>query len=202
MKNISKFRSYLFQPFKSISHKHLLFFGFISIVLASAINYFSSTHFDGILDVHTGRSAPIIVFLLEGLLNSVTVTIIFFVLIRFFILKPVNVSKLFFEQLFARWPLIFISLFSISEIYQRQMHLLSSKYIEMNNSVLFNSTDYAILGFIFFIYLIFSAWFVYLMYRSFSKSSGISGLKGIGIFILGLLIAEMVLKLFYYLIYS
>jgi len=72
----------------------------------------------------------------------------------------------------------------------------------MNKNVVFSSTDYTILGFVAFLFIVFIAWFVYLMYRSFSKSGNISVAKGIGLFILGLLFAEVTSKILYFLIFS
>jgi len=202
MKNNLMFRNYLFHPFEIISQKHLLLYGVILVALSGAINCISSTHFDGILDMHTGLSAPIFIFLLEGFLNALTVTIIFFVLIRMFILKKVSITKILIEQIFARWPLIFLSLISSTAVYQKLMHLLFLKYIKRNSSIIVSSSDYIALGIIFLICIVFFGWMVYLVYSSFRKSACISGVKGVVIFIIGLLFAELISKGFYHLIYS
>ena len=197
MRNIVILKNYLLRPFGFVSQRNILRLGLAAMILAGSLNSLSYTHFDGILDVHSGKSGPFFAFLLQGFLNSFIVSLTFFILIKFIFMKRVKISHIFVEQIFARWPFIFISLFTLTEVYKRPIKLLSLKYIHMNKDVLITSMDYVVIGFIFFLFLVITAWVVYLMYRSFSNLSQTSGFRGISVFILGLLFAEVISKLIY-----
>ena len=51
--------AWLFNPFTYIAGWQSLFIGLAAIILAGGIGSISSTHFDGVLDTHTGRPAPL-----------------------------------------------------------------------------------------------------------------------------------------------
>jgi len=69
----------LYNPFKRMSNNQLLFIGLVIILISGIINSFSNTHFDGIIDIHTGKESPFWVFITEGFINLILITLIFFI---------------------------------------------------------------------------------------------------------------------------
>ncbi len=57
-----KLRTWLFNPFHYIAGSQALTIGLGLILAMSLIGAITNSHFDGLLDFHTGRSAPLWVF--------------------------------------------------------------------------------------------------------------------------------------------
>ena len=62
-----KVATLLFNPFVFIAGGQALLLGAITILVAGLIGHAGNTHFDGVLDVHSGASAPLWFFLSEGI---------------------------------------------------------------------------------------------------------------------------------------
>mgnify|MGYP006306362973 FL=1 len=67
--------NFLLNPFKYFSRNQMLTIGLAVILLTGIINYFTNTHFDGIFDIHTGKSATIYIFISEGFINLIIITL-------------------------------------------------------------------------------------------------------------------------------
>ena len=48
----------LFNPFRTMAGSKAIFLGVAIIMIAAFLGSLSNTHFDGVLDVHTGQKAP------------------------------------------------------------------------------------------------------------------------------------------------
>src|SRR3990167_2249308 len=62
-------RTWLFNPFHYIAGGKALVVGVVLILVAGFIGALSNSHFDGVLDFHTGAAAPVWVFVSEGLID-------------------------------------------------------------------------------------------------------------------------------------
>ncbi len=60
---------WLFNPFNYVAGGQALVLGLVAILMAGGFGALSNTHFDGVIDVHSGRAAPLWVFLTEGVIN-------------------------------------------------------------------------------------------------------------------------------------
>ena len=62
--NSNRLSQWLFNPFRFIAGFQALLIGLAIILLSGFIGSFGNTHFDGVLDVHKGLSAPVWFFLI------------------------------------------------------------------------------------------------------------------------------------------
>ena len=67
--NNPKKSTWLFNPFTYVAGWNAILIGLVVILVTGYLGSLSNTHFDGVLDAHTGRSAPIWFFLTTGILN-------------------------------------------------------------------------------------------------------------------------------------
>ena len=59
-------RRWLFNPFHYVAGARALLVGVVVILGAGLIGSLSNSHFDGVLDFHSGAPAPLWVFLIEA----------------------------------------------------------------------------------------------------------------------------------------
>ena len=183
----------LFNPFVYIAGAKALGLGLAAILLAGFVGSWSNTHFDGVLDVHTGTRAPLWFFLVEGFINWLSLSIVLWLGGKLISQTAFRGIDLFGTQALARWPTLFISLMTLAKPYQRFGHELLEQMkrgkFDLNSmdAIIFFAIALGIIPFI--------CWMVALMYKSFSVSCNVKGGKAIGTFIAGLFIAEILSKL-------
>ena len=61
--------AWLFSPFTYVAGFWSLLFGLAAILVADFVGSLRNSHFDRVLSLHTGRPAPLWVFLSEGLID-------------------------------------------------------------------------------------------------------------------------------------
>jgi hypothetical protein len=67
-KNMS-IRIWLFNPFHYIAGVKSLIVGMIVLTATSLVGSMGRSHFDGVLDFHTGLRAPLLFFIAEGFVS-------------------------------------------------------------------------------------------------------------------------------------
>lgn len=185
----------IFDPFSFLSRNQTLIIGLSIIFIAGIINFFSNTHFDGIFDIHTGKSSLFIVFILEGYINLIIITGSLFILGKLFTKQNVNILNFLGQQSLARWPLLIASIITISKPYQRFSNIKSVKEIEEFGTFQFNSFDNMIVSLSIILILIITIWVIILMYKSFNQKFKVYRTKGLLLFISGSIIAEILSKM-------
>ncbi len=200
--NRKKIFNLIFDPFGILSLKQSLYYGIAIIFISGLLNSISNTHFDGILDIHTGKPAPLLIFILEGFINLIVVSVVFFTLIKISLTTHVSFFEIFSQQSFARWPFILISFLSLSQFYQDIIRLIYQKYIELDKSVIISSNDFNLFLIILLIMMIISIWSLILMYNSFRRACDKGGIKVILLFITGIIISEILSKFIFLILYD
>jgi hypothetical protein len=71
--------TWLFNPFIYIAGGRSLLLGIAAILAAGFIGSFSNSHFNGVLDMHSGSAAPLWLILLEGPIAWVLLAVVLFV---------------------------------------------------------------------------------------------------------------------------
>jgi len=186
---------WLFNPFQFIAGGKALFIGVVIILITSGLGSISSTHFDGVLDVHTGRSVPIWLFVAEGLIDWLSLAVVLFIfglLLRRLSFRMIDV---FGTQALARWPHIITAMVALAPGYQRYSAHISYKLLKTCPVVMPYQTDALFFALVLIVVICMSIWMVVLMYRAYSVSCNIKGIKAVGSFIAGLIIAEVLSKL-------
>jgi hypothetical protein len=186
---------WLFNPFTYIAGWQSLLLGLIAILAAGLIGSFTQSHFDGVLDLHTGSPAPLWLFFFEGLIAWLalgTVLLIFGKIISNTRFRPLDLLG---TQAMARWPTIIAAIATWPDAVRKVgLHITDTvRGIPVTTPL----TSMDIVAFVAFalITLLVTCWFVALSYRSFSVSCNVKGGKAIGFFVAGILIAEIFSKI-------
>ena len=158
----------------------------------------SSTHFDGVLDTHSGLAAPRWIFLLEGLIDWLALAAVLLILGKLASRSSFRVIDLFGTQALARWPTIFIGLVTLLPGYRRFTVFLMQdlpRLMRPGSGMEFPAAEAVAFALAMLILLVCAVWMVALMYRSFSVCCNLRGAKAAGVFVLGLIVAEAASKL-------
>jgi TRAP-type mannitol/chloroaromatic compound transport system permease small subunit len=175
--------------------------GLAILLLTGLLASLSNTHFDGVLDTHTGARVPLWFFLSEGIIDWLCMAIVLLVCGTLVSRTAFRMVDVFGTQALARWPAIFVSLATLPAGYQRFTHYLVELFLKPGAKTEFNAADAVIFGAAILVMIPGVCWMVFLMYRAYSVSCNIKGGKAVGTFIPGLVLAEILSKVgIYYLL--
>jgi hypothetical protein len=181
---------WLFNPFRFVAGYKALLLGLAIIWLSGFIGWLGNTHFDGVLDVHTGLEAPLWCFFAEGLIDwlSIAIPLFFFGLI----MSPSSLRMIdvFGTQALARWPYLITSVVMLPKSNRRFGMYLMSRFTSTAGSATLNYTDVCIFILAVFVAVLMAVWMVALMYRAYAVSCNIKGPKAIITFIVSIIGAE------------
>jgi hypothetical protein len=190
-----KFGTWLFDPFTYIAGWQSLLLGFSAILAAGYIGSFTKTHFDGVLDMHSGRPAPLWIFLSEGMIDWLLLGILLFVFGKVISKTQFRPLDLFGTQAMARWPTI-VSALAITPGAVHRVGLYILEYIRNpSGTTPPNPADIAVFSMCTLAVILMTCWFVALAYRSYSVSCNVKGGRAIATFMAAILIAEILSKI-------
>ena len=188
-------KQWLFNPFRFVAGTEALFLGLIVILVAAIIGWFGKTHFDGVLDVHTGRPAPLWLFIAEGVIDWLSM-----VLFLFFSGLLISRSSWRFIDILGNTGLVAMAditdgIVMLPEANRRFGNYLMSKVSQSRHGAGDKSyADAFIFGIAVIISLLMIIWMVALMYKSYTVSCNVKGPKAIVTFIISLILAEALSK--------
>ena len=185
---------YLFNPFRILAGTRALFLGVVIILITAFLGSLSNTHFDGVLDVHTGLQAPAWLFFAENLIDWLCMVL--FLLLSAFIVSRSQwrFVDILGTQALSRWPTLITALVMLPEAYRRFGEYLLSKLGQSGGATTINSTDAIIFFIAAIIAVLMIIWMVALMYRAYAVSCNLKGAKAVVTFIISLLLAETLSK--------
>lgn len=193
-----KFTQWLFSPFHRVAGATALSWGLASIVLASLIGATQRLHFDGVLDVHTGRTGPWWLFVAEGLINWLSLALLLLIAGRALSKTAFRSIDLLGTQAFARWPTLWIALACLLPGFHRFGNALTQSISELKPGqvprLLPCSLDAAVFYGVTVVVLVGIVWMVALMWKSFSHCCNVRGGKAVTVFVVTLLLAEVLSK--------
>jgi hypothetical protein len=185
----------LFNPFFYVAGGKALGIGLAAMLLAGLVGALGNTHFDGVLDTHTGARAPLWFFLAEGIIDWLCLGTVLLVL-------GLVVSKTTFRaldvlgtQALARWPSLLLALLMLPGAVRRFGTQLVAWISQPEARHAINIPDAIVFGVVVLASIPVLCWMVYLMYKAYSVSCNVKGGRGIGSFIGGLFAAEVLSKL-------
>lgn len=197
----------LFSPFVRVAGGTALGLGVGMILLTGGLGHLSGIHFDGVLDAHAGRGVPLWVSLAEGVVNWLTLGVVFLIAGRVISRSAFRSIDLLGTQALARWPMVFISLVCFAPGFQRFTRLLvealpvltatPEKFVLPEGAM----GDALVFGGITLVMLLCNVWMIALMWKSFSLCCHVRTGKAVVAFIIGLFIAEMASKVLIGLLY-
>ncbi len=195
---VKRLISWLWNPFTHTAGALALFIGVIAILAAGGLGSIENAHFDGVLDTHVGRPAPCWVFLVEGLINWLSLAVVLWIagLLISGKGRTFRAIDLFGTQALARWPFLLVSLACLLPGFSRYSagleKMATSGQIRLPASPLADALTFWCVIFFMLLCLI---WFVALAWKSFRISCGLKGGKAVAVFIVGIIIAEVISKI-------
>jgi hypothetical protein len=187
-------RTWLFNPFHYIAGAKALAIGVAVILTAGFIGSLSNSHFDGVLDFHTGVAAPLWVFVSEGLINWVVMGGLLLLGGKIISRSRLRALDVFGTQAMARFPTLITALAALLPGYQRFGAHLVAQYTRTLQDVQTNPADLIMFAITAFVALLMIVWMVALMYRAYSVSCNVKGGRAIGVFIAALILGEIISK--------
>lgn len=188
------FAQWLFNPFEFIAGYQALLIGLAAILLTSLLGSLSNTHFDGVLDVHTGLQAPLWFFLSEGLINWISLVIPLFFFGLIVSRSSFRTIDLIGTQALARWPYLITAVVMLPNANRRVLEYLMAQYTQTHAASPINPTDIVIFAVAMFLAILMIIWMIALMYRAYTVSCNIKGPRAIITFIISLIGAEVLSK--------
>ena len=185
---------WLFRPFTYLAGARALGLGIAAILLAGLLASVGNTHFDGVLDVHTGRAAPAWFFLSEGFIAWLSLAVILFALGKLTSRSAFRAVDLFGTQAMARWPMVITALAVLTPPYQRFITAVAREPATLAGLTALPLSDIIVGVLVLIVMLAMLVWMVALMYQSYRVCCCPRGAKGIITFVIGLLIAETLSK--------
>jgi len=192
--NNPKKSTWLFNPFIYVAGWNALLIGLVIILVTGYLGSLSNTHFDGVLDTHTGRSAPLWFFLTTGILNWLCMGVVLWIFGKSSSKSTFRTLDLFGTQALARWPSMLTALACLAPAYRRFTQTLMEFSRTQKLPETFAPADAVIFGLVVFVILLALCWMVRLMYMSYKVCCGLTKEKAITTFIVGLIIAEVLSK--------
>jgi hypothetical protein len=193
-----KWTTLLFNPFVYIAGAPALGYGVAVIVVAGLLGFTSHTHFDGVLDMHSGSPAPFAFFMAEGFIDWLCLALVLLALGKLISKTAFRIIDVLGTQALARWPTILMVLITLPPAFQRYNHVLLEQ-VKQNPLQLPPLTPDAVYFFASaFLMLPLLVWMIVLMYNAYSVSCNVGGAKAVLTFITGLLLAEILSKLAIY----
>jgi hypothetical protein len=184
----------LFNPFRYIAGGRALANGIAAIMLAGVVGALSNTHFDGVLDAHALAPSPTAVFVAEGIINWLSISVVLFVLGHIFSKTAFRAVDLFGTQAMARWPSAIVALCFLPPSFAVTAQYITWKVIGIGSPVQVHTGDFFVFGALSLVIIFATVWMVGLMYQSYSICCNVRGGKGIATFVAGVLVAEAVSK--------
>ena len=185
---------YLFNPFRILAGSKSLFLGLVIILIAAFVGSLSTTHFDGVLDIHIGLEAPTWLFFAESLINWLCMVLFLFLSALIISRSQWRFIDILGTQALSRWPTLITALVMLPDANLRFSMYLLSKFGQSDASVAISSTDVAIFATSAIIAVLMIIWMVALMYKAYAVSCNVKGAKAIGTFVVSLILAEVVSK--------
>lgn len=188
----------LFNPFHYLAGGSALGLGLLVIVLAGLIGSLSKTHFDGVLDFHTGRAGPVWLFVVEGIVDWFSMGMVLYVLGLFFSRsRKLRAVDVFGTQALARWPGFLTVLLTQVPGFQRAIAALVTPQGTVVPPTRL-TPDLVVMIAVVVASLVLLVWMVALMYRGYAVACNVKGARGVVSFIVGLLLAEVISKVAIY----
>ncbi len=206
--------TWVFNPFHYIAGAPALGVGLAAILAAGCVNWATGSHFDGVLDFHTGTFTPVWIYWIEGPIDWIIVSVLLLLGGMLLSRSRIRIVDVFGTQALARFPALITAILVWPPPVQRASQQLIQATMTMQANAaagrnvmpsdLFGSIapfDLVLLGVAVLTMLVMIVWMVALMYRAFAVSCNVSGGKAIGVFIVLLVAAEVISKIVFGVVY-
>lgn len=184
----SPLRTWLFNPFHFVAGGKALGIGIIVVLVASFNGSVSNSHFDGVLDFHTGFAAPRWFFFAEGLIDWLSLAVLLWVAGLLISRSRMRAIDVFGTTALARFPTLGMAFVAVLPGFQRQ----TARFVAMD--LTFLPVDMAVFSIGAIVMVAMLVWMVLLSYRAFAVSCNVRGAKAVVTFVVATILAEIVSK--------
>ena len=179
-------------PFRYLAGGYALIIGVSIILITSVIGFFSQTHFPDVISVKIAPAFPLKYYILQGLMNWLVLSAVFYLLSVFFSKSRVRFIDVLGTQSVARFPYLLAALTGFSNAMSRFGDYILYEIMDKGEPVVLGSWAFSsAIALIVFIILM-TIWLVVLMYNAFIVSANLKGPKSIFLFIGGLITAILI----------
>lgn len=198
----SRVSTILFNPSCYLAGGSSVAIGSVILLLTGLVGYFANTHVDGVLDIHSGREAPLWLHLGEGLVDWVAMGLLLYIAGRVLSTSKVRAVDVFGTQAIARFPYLLATAATLTPAFQRQVvHMMdmaervrageSATAVAMSSVGQQPQGDLLIYLAVVLFNLLMLVWMVALMYRAYAFNCNLKGARAIASFIVVLIAAEV-----------
>jgi len=185
-------KTLLFNPFKRYSERQLLVFGGVTTIVGIVFASLTNTHFDGVLDTHFGKDVSLKTAVLQSLINSVSILLVFYPLGKW-INSKTRLIDIFNVSLILKIPAFFMMPLNINNWAALQSEpflesLSDPLKLQFTNELILFLALTSILG------LVILAWLIILLYNGFKVATNLKGTNHLIMFIIAIIVSEIVSK--------
>lgn len=177
----------IINPFTRIAGWQALAVGIVFIVLTAIIGTFSSTVFDGVIDMHFVKSVSLKTSLLMQAFNLVSITVVMYVA-ALLVSKNFRFIDILGTMAFARIPYFFLSFFGFFTTIPN-FSALQSNPADFYHSI---SASFIIAGMLTIPVIV---WYITLLRNALKVSCNIKGSRLVVVLIVGIILTEIISKL-------
>jgi hypothetical protein len=194
----TRLSTWLFDPFLYLAGAKALLIGWMAILLAGLLGALSRTHFDGVLDIHTGLSVSLWFFVCEGFIAWLCLSVTLIIAGKLTAHGAFRVVDVAGTQALARWPTIIVSLITLAPGHQRFTTYLKDHVLTQGGNINFFSPDAFVFLIVVLVTIVITCWMVFLMYKAYSVSCNVTGVRAVFPFIVAMFAAEICSKAILY----
>ncbi|MCF8363964.1 MAG: hypothetical protein K9G70_15230 [Prolixibacteraceae bacterium] len=185
----------VFNPFEKVAGAKSLFFGLAAVLVAGTIGYFSKTHFDGILNVHSGMQYEWYVHIAEPLLSVAVIALWFWLFAAIFGKQNVRAIDVVGTQFFAFIPLVpasVLGFFKVTEVVAEALQQLAA-----NPTGTFDvaASQMAVFVVLMVVVMLLTVWSAIWIYKAYKVAANLPNQIHIPVYITGIVVGMIVPKL-------
>jgi len=195
-------RMWLFNPFHRVAGGKALALGIVSLLAAALLGSLGNAHFDGVLDFHQGPSAPVGLYVCEGLVDWLALSIPLLLTGKLILRSRGRIVDVLGTQALARFPSVLTAGLALLPPHRRIIQQLTSGQVQNLRDLQAQPPDMIVFAMVVLVIILMTIWMVALMYRAFSVSCNLRGGKAIGVFIGALIAGEVISKVAFLAIHS
>ena len=189
-------KTLILNPFQRYSEKKILLFGIPITIIGSFFGWYFNARFDGVIDLHFVKSILPFQPFFDNLIALFCLNLVLIGLGKYFNPKTRSIDILATTTI-ARTPIYLLTIFnvnnSIFNISQRLLLATQSKKIEA-----IAIADLVVVLFFAMLSMAAIAWFFIILWNGFKTATNAKGIQSIVLFVIAIIIAEIINKVFIY----
>lgn len=185
----------LINPFEKIAGIQSLLIGLAATILAGTLGYYSKTHFDGILNLHSGLQSAWYIHVLEPIISVSTIALWFVVFALIFGKRNIRIIDIIGTQFFAFVPSVpgaLLGFFDIIEVVNTKMQ----SYAANPSSTLgLDAVQFIVFIALMLAVMFFTVWNAVWIFNGYKVSSNLPNKILVPVYISGIIIAVIIPKI-------